>query len=190
MRAILAIAEAEPGKEDLDAILSVGYRVNSKRGTQFRMWATQRLREYLIKGFTLDDERLKAGRNLGTDYFDELLARIREIRASGARICFVGLGCPRQEVFVWAMRDRLAMPALAVGAAFDYHAGLQAEPPHWVQRWGLQWLWRLAAEPTRLWRRYLLLNPAYLALLAAQRLRIWRPKQVGTPPDPGAAIPS
>jgi len=65
---------------NLDMIISVGYRVNSIRGTQFRIWATQRLREYIIKGFALDDERLKeAG---GGNYFDELLARIRDIRSS------------------------------------------------------------------------------------------------------------
>ncbi len=65
---------------NLDAIISVGYRVKSHRGTQFRIWATQRLREYIIKGFTMDDERLKqAG---GGNYFDELLARIRDIRSS------------------------------------------------------------------------------------------------------------
>ena len=65
---------------NLDVIISVGYRVNSIRGTQFRIWATQRLREYIIKGFTMDDERLKnAG---GGNYFDELLARIRDIRSA------------------------------------------------------------------------------------------------------------
>ena len=65
---------------NLDVIISVGYRVKSHRGTQFRIWATQRLREYIVKGFTLDDERLKeAG---GGNYFDELLARIRDIRSS------------------------------------------------------------------------------------------------------------
>jgi hypothetical protein len=66
----------------LDAILAVGYRVRSHRGTAFRQWATARLSELLVKGFTLDDERLKAGRTLGADYFDELLERIRDIRAS------------------------------------------------------------------------------------------------------------
>ena len=65
---------------NLDVIISVGYRVKSQRGTQFRIWATQRLREYLIKGFTMDDERLK--RSAGRDYFDELLARVRDIRSS------------------------------------------------------------------------------------------------------------
>jgi hypothetical protein len=67
---------------NLDAILAVGYRVRSPRGTAFRQWATARLSELLVKGFTLDDERIKAGRPLGADYFDELLARIRDIRAS------------------------------------------------------------------------------------------------------------
>lgn len=70
---------------NLDMILAVGYRVRSPRGVQFRQWATERLREYLVKGFTLDDERLKGGSGL-VDYFDELLARIREIRASEARV--------------------------------------------------------------------------------------------------------
>jgi hypothetical protein len=67
---------------NLDAILAVGYRVRSTRGTQFRQWATARLSELLVKGFTMDDERIKAGRTLGQDYFDELLARIRDIRSS------------------------------------------------------------------------------------------------------------
>jgi len=66
----------------LDAILAVGYRVRSARGTLFRQWATARLSELLVKGFTMDDQRLKDGRTLGTDYFDELLARIRDIRSS------------------------------------------------------------------------------------------------------------
>lgn len=67
---------------NLDAIISVGYRVNSLRGTQFRIWATQRLREYLVKGFVMDDDRLKAGGAIDSNYFDELLERIRDIRSS------------------------------------------------------------------------------------------------------------
>jgi hypothetical protein len=70
---------------NLDAIIAVGYRVNSREATQFRIWATQVLREYLIKGFVMDDERLKQGRRFGKDYFDELLERIRSIRASERR---------------------------------------------------------------------------------------------------------
>jgi hypothetical protein len=70
---------------NLDAIISVGYRVNSRQATQFRIWATQTLREFIIKGFVLDDDRLKQGSRFGQDYFDELLERIREIRASERR---------------------------------------------------------------------------------------------------------
>jgi len=71
---------------NLDAINAVGYRVNSYQATQFRIWATKTLREFIIKGFVLDDERLKQGKQVfGKDYFDELLERIREIRASERR---------------------------------------------------------------------------------------------------------
>jgi hypothetical protein len=71
---------------NLDAIISVGYRVNSNQATQFRIWATERLKEYIIKGFTMDDDRLKNGRYFGKDYFKELLERIRSIRSSERRI--------------------------------------------------------------------------------------------------------
>ena len=71
---------------NLDAILSVGYRVNSNKATQFRIWATQTLKEYIVKGFVMDDERLKNGRHFGKDYFKELLERVRSIRTSERRI--------------------------------------------------------------------------------------------------------
>ncbi|MEF2291157.1 virulence RhuM family protein [Virgibacillus dokdonensis] len=70
---------------NLQMIIAIGYRVRSHRGTQFRQWATERLNEYLVKGFTIDDDRLKEMRNFGQDYFDELLERIRDIRASEKR---------------------------------------------------------------------------------------------------------
>ena len=69
----------------LDAIIAVGYRVNSQRATQFRIWATHTLKEFIIKGFVLDDDRLKQGKKFGRDYFDELLERIRDIRTSERR---------------------------------------------------------------------------------------------------------
>lgn len=72
---------------NLDAIISVGYRINSRRATQFRIWATGILKEYMIKGFAMDDDRLKQGRSaFGKDYFKELLERVRSIRASERRI--------------------------------------------------------------------------------------------------------
>lgn len=77
--------EREVAFYNLELIIAVGYRVRSHRGTQFRRWATERLNEYLVKGFTMDDERLKDMRDFGQDYFDELLGRIRDIRASEKR---------------------------------------------------------------------------------------------------------
>lgn len=109
---------------------------------------------------------------------------VRSIKETGARIVFVGLGCPRQEVFCYEYRDQLDMPLLAVGAAFDYHAGTVKEPPAILQRWGLQWLYRLLQQPRRLWRRYLVLNPLFLLRLAAQRLGVWRPDLTTTRPPP------
>lgn len=106
----------------------------------------------------------------------------RAIADSGAQLVFVGLGCPRQEIFVYENTRAIGLPLLAVGAAFDYHAGLLTEPPAWVQRWGLQWLVRLAQNPRRLWRRYVLLNPAYLARLAAQKIGIWTPRPADASP--------
>src|SRR5699024_2274657 len=70
---------------DLNATIAVGYRVNSYEATQFRIWATKVLKEFIVKGFTIDNERLKQGKNWGKDYFDELLERVREIRASERR---------------------------------------------------------------------------------------------------------
>lgn len=96
------------------------------------------------------------------------------IRSSGARIVFVALGCPKQERWMVATRDRLDMPVLAVGAAFDFHAGAVSQAPPVLQRLGLEWAFRLAMEPKRLWRRYVLLNPAYVALVGLQRAGLFK----------------
>jgi N-acetylglucosaminyldiphosphoundecaprenol N-acetyl-beta-D-mannosaminyltransferase len=90
------------------------------------------------------------------------------IRRSGASIVFVGLGCPRQEVFAYEFRELLARPIVSVGAAFDFLAGTAPQAPQWMQDKGLEWLFRFGIEPRRLWRRYLLLNPIYLILVALQ----------------------
>jgi exopolysaccharide biosynthesis WecB/TagA/CpsF family protein len=102
---------------------------------------------------------------------DDEKAEIRDrIIGSGAAITFVGLGCPRQEVFAYEYRDELAMPVIAVGAAFDYHAGVLKEPPEWMQRAGLQWMYRLGQDPLRLWRRYTILNARFCWRLGRQLL--------------------
>ena len=95
----------------------------------------------------------------------ELATRVTD---SGAKLLFVGLGCPRQEVFAYEMRDLLPMPVLAVGAAFAFLSGQLAQAPPQLQKLGLEWLFRLGKEPSRLWRRYLYLNPYYLVLFAGQ----------------------
>jgi exopolysaccharide biosynthesis WecB/TagA/CpsF family protein len=111
---------------------------------------------------------------------------VREIQQSGARITFVGLGCPRQEVWAYEFRNDLSMPILAVGAAFNFHAGVLAQAPEFLQRHGLEWAYRLFREPLRLWRRYLLLNPMYLALLFSQKLglRTFDPYATPAPREP------
>lgn len=106
--------------------------------------------------------------------FEERDQIVREIRDSGAMIAFVGLGCPRQEVWTFEFGDRLNMPTIAVGAAFDFHAGYLKQAPDFLQQHGLEWAFRLAMEPRRLWRRYLLLNPLYLMLVLLQLTRLRR----------------
>lgn len=113
---------------------------------------------------------------------DEQYALAAEIRGSGAALTFVGLGCPRQETWAFELRDRIDMPLVAVGAAFDFHAGLLPQAPERLQRLGLEWAYRLKQEPRRLWRRYLFLNPAYLSLLALQASRLHRFDSSGEAP--------
>ncbi|WP_373535206.1 WecB/TagA/CpsF family glycosyltransferase [Microcoleus sp.] len=107
----------------------------------------------------------------------------QKIRNSGAAITFVGLGCPRQEVWAYEYRDDLSMPLIAVGAAYDFHAGNLAKAPEFLSKIGLEWLFRMIKEPRRLWKRYVLLNPLYISLFLLQALKIKKfdPKDA-TPP--------
>ncbi|QDV64916.1 WecB/TagA/CpsF family glycosyltransferase [Crateriforma conspicua] len=122
-------------------------------------------------GLRIAGIRASRFRQISPEERDDL---VDEIRSSGAQMCFVGLGCPRQEIFAYEMRDRLGMPLIAVGAAFAFHAGMLDQAPRWMQDRGLEWFYRLTKEPGRLWRRYVLLNPAYLSLLAMQKLGLRR----------------
>lgn len=106
---------------------------------------------------------------------DEQTEIVETIRKSGASIVLIGLGCPRQEIWAFENRDLLSMPLLAVGAAFDFHAGTVAQAPAWFQNRGLEWLYRFAQEPRRLWKRYALLNPLYLLLIALQWTKLRTP---------------
>jgi N-acetylglucosaminyldiphosphoundecaprenol N-acetyl-beta-D-mannosaminyltransferase len=99
----------------------------------------------------------------------------REIDASGAQVVWVGTGQPKQELWMHEMRPLLAAPLLVgVGAAFDFHAGLVSQAPAWMQRAGLEWLYRLSREPRRLWRRYASQNPRFVVGFARQYLRARR----------------
>ena len=108
---------------------------------------------------------------VATEYNSRLINKIND---SGAAVTFVGLGCPRQEVWIYENRHALTMPAIAVGAAFDIHAGRVPQAPNYMQKCGLEWLFRFIREPCRLWPRYLLLGPLYLESLLMQLLRLYR----------------
>lgn len=100
------------------------------------------------------------------EHLDGLVERVRR---SGATLLWIGLGTPRQDYLVHRLADRLSMPIIPVGAAFDFWSGAVREAPRFVQGTGLEWLYRFAAEPRRLWRRYLIGNPRFL--LSAWRHR-------------------
>ena len=103
---------------------------------------------------------------------DEQERVVEEIDSSGAAVVWVGTGQPKQEKWMLHMRSRLSAPLLVgVGAAFDFHAGLVSQAPPWMQRNGLEWVYRLAREPRRLWRRYARYNPRFVAAFAGQYMR-------------------
>jgi N-acetylglucosaminyldiphosphoundecaprenol N-acetyl-beta-D-mannosaminyltransferase len=97
---------------------------------------------------------------------------LAEIDASGAQVVWVGTGQPKQELWMHEMRPLLAAPLMVgVGAAFDFHAGIVSQAPSWMQRNGLEWIYRLSREPKRLWRRYLTQNPRFVVGFVRQYLR-------------------
>jgi N-acetylglucosaminyldiphosphoundecaprenol N-acetyl-beta-D-mannosaminyltransferase len=98
---------------------------------------------------------------------------VRNINDAGTQLLFVGLGCPKQERWMARQRGRVAAVMVGVGAAFDYLAGTKRQAPRILQGAGLEWLYRLASEPRRLWRRYLLQNPRFALLFGLQLLETW-----------------
>jgi N-acetylglucosaminyldiphosphoundecaprenol N-acetyl-beta-D-mannosaminyltransferase len=93
---------------------------------------------------------------------------IESINSSRARILFVGLGCPKQEYWMHEHRGKVQAVMLGVGAAFDFIAGTKPQAPSWVQKIGLEWLFRLLSEPRRLWKRYIIHNPRFIFLATKQ----------------------
>jgi N-acetylglucosaminyldiphosphoundecaprenol N-acetyl-beta-D-mannosaminyltransferase len=111
---------------------------------------------------------------------------VERINASGAHVVFVGLGCPKQESWMAAHRGRVNAVMMGVGAAFDYHAGVQPRAPQWMQDHGLEWAHRLCHDPRRLWRRYVFTNIPFLLIGGAQWLssRINGARPASRPPVP------
>lgn len=106
---------------------------------------------------------------------EEDLADIREINDSGAHIVLVGRGCPRQEFWVANHKGKVRGVMMAVGAAFDFHAGTLTQAPPWMQKNGLEWFYRLVKEPKRLWKRYLITNTYFIAKFIKYRFLLKRP---------------
>lgn len=104
---------------------------------------------------------------------------VEAILDAGVDLLFVGLGCPKQERWMAEHRDRLPLVSIGVGAAFDFLAGSKRQAPRFLQRIGLEWVFRLVSEPRRLWRRYLRQNPRFLALFARQVARERAHKRAG-----------
>jgi exopolysaccharide biosynthesis WecB/TagA/CpsF family protein len=104
---------------------------------------------------------------------DEIDAEIAKINDSGANLVFIGLGCPRQDYFCHENKHKIKAVQLAVGAAFDFHAGTKKTAPCWMQKRGLEWLFRLTQEPTRLWKRYFVIHTTF-AFLLTRRLFLGR----------------
>lgn len=123
--------------------------------------------ELLYPGLKIAGMEESKFRRLSARERSELVQRIEE---SGASAVFLGLGCPRQETWAYEYRNLLKIPILAVGAAFDFHAGTLPQAPRWMQNAGLEWLFRLIQEPKRLWQRYAVLNPLYLWHILQQYL--------------------
>jgi len=125
----------------------------------------ERLREWLTRVFP----RLRLAGTLSPPFRrlseEEHAGIMQAIERSGARIVFVGLGCPVQEEWMCARRGALRAVMIGVGAAFDFHAGVLRRAPRWMRDAGLEWLYRLFAEPKRLWRRYLVTNTLFIAYL-------------------------
>ena len=150
---------------------------------------SRRLRENMLArfpGLVVAGAEVPPFRPLTEEERRETAARID---ASGADVVWVGLGTPKQDFWMSEMRPLLKAPVLvAVGAAFAFHAGTVRQAPRWMMRMGLEWLFRLCAEPRRLWRRYLLGNPRFLWLVARQWIT-GRPARLGAVERPAAPRP-
>ena len=152
----------------LAAAAAAGIAVGLYGGEQTTLDSLQRIYRERYPGLSITYAHSPPFRRL-SEAEDAVI--VDSIRAAGVGLLLVGLGCPKQERWVAAHRDRLPCAQLAIGAAFAFHAGEVSQAPSWMQRLSLEWLYRLCAEPRRLWRRYLYNNPRFLALAGWQLAR-------------------
>ena len=153
-------------------------RAAAKQGVSIYLYGSsedvlERLRRNLTQqcpGLVIAGVESPPFRALSPQETDEAIARIN---ASGAGIVFIGLGCPRQDVFACENKNKIKAVVSCVGAAFDFHAGNKKMAPRWMQRRGLEWLYRLTQEPSRLWKRYLAIHTTF-AFLLTRRLILGR----------------
>ena len=103
----------------------------------------------------------------------EEAADLQRIRQSGAQVVFIGLGCPKQEQWMYRNRGKFPGVMIGVGAAFAFFSGEVQQAPRWMMKFGLEWFYRLSQEPKRLWKRYLINNPAFAVLFCLQLLKHW-----------------
>lgn len=131
--------------------------------------------EKLVTNLKLRYPKLHIGCQISPPYSqataDEDKAIVEQITSSNPRILFVGLGCPKQERWIYEHRDSVNAVMIGVGAAFDFYAGTVSQAPAWIQRMGLEWLFRLVQEPRRLWKRYLVQNPRFAILALLEQFR-------------------
>lgn len=102
---------------------------------------------------------------------DEINQKLDDFRVAGATVIWIGISTPKQERLAQRFAERSSATFVAVGAAFDFHAGVVKRAPRWMQNNGLEWIYRFASEPTRLWKRYLIMAPRFIGLLALYALR-------------------
>jgi N-acetylglucosaminyldiphosphoundecaprenol N-acetyl-beta-D-mannosaminyltransferase len=133
-----------------------------------------RVLESLVKGMQVRYEGLNVAFSCSPPFRamgpEEDAVIVEKINRSGTRILFVGLGCPKQEYWMSEHRGRVKAVMIGVGAAFDFHSGVKPQAPVWMQKMGLEWLFRLAVEPRRLWKRYLYHNPRFIFLAIGELL--------------------
>lgn len=161
-----------------DLMLSICERAETEGIGVALYGSTQRTLDRLAAGLLARYPRLDLRYTCSPPFrsltIEEDAAVVEQMRSSGARIVFVGLGCPRQELWMAEHKNRIDAVMLGVGAAFDFHAGVVERAPSWMQASGLEWLHRLVSEPRRLWKRYLVTNTRFLLFVA----RVWQRRRL------------